>query len=108
MLEHGIETGIIKRLPHGAYIELHQPLGPVDDHGHPLPLEYQGSALPKRMNKLGSGGSPGSGRFLSADPASEDAALREAAHTSEQRALTALREHQDSVVGSPNGENGQH
>ena len=55
VLEHGIETGILKRLPHGAYIELHQPLGPVDDHGHPIPLEYQGAALPKRMNKLGSG-----------------------------------------------------
>ena len=27
VLEHGIETGIIKRLPHGAYVELHQPLG---------------------------------------------------------------------------------
>ena len=59
VLEHGIETGIIKRLPHGAYIELHQPLGPVDDHGHPIPLEYQGAALPKRMNKLGSGGLAG-------------------------------------------------
>jgi ubiquinol-cytochrome c reductase cytochrome b subunit len=45
VLEHGIETGIIKRLPHGAYIELHQPLGPVDDHGHPLPLEYQGTPV---------------------------------------------------------------
>ncbi|SPM32097.1 cytochrome b [Mycobacterium terramassiliense] len=108
VLEHGIETGIIKRLPHGAYIELHQPLGPVDDHGHPIPLEYQGAALPKRMNKLGSAGSPGSGSFLRADPASEDAALREAAHSSEQRALTALREHQESVVGSPNGEHGEH
>ena len=53
VLEHGIETGILKRLPHGHYIELHQPLGPVDDHGHPIPLEYQGAALPKRMNKLG-------------------------------------------------------
>ena len=59
VLEHGIETGILKRLPHGAYIELHQPLGPVDDHGHPIPLEYQGAALPKRMNKLGSGGATG-------------------------------------------------
>ena len=59
VLEHGIETGIIKRLPHGAYIELHQPLGPVDEHGHPIPLEYQGAALPKRMNKLGSGGLAG-------------------------------------------------
>lgn len=105
VLEHGIETGIIKRLPHGAYVELHQPLGPVDDHGHPLPLEYQGSALPKRMNKLGSAGSPGSGSFLFADPASEDAALREAAHSAEQRSLTALREHQASIAG-PNGSNG--
>ena len=68
VLEHGIETGIIKRLPHGAYIELHQPLGPVDDHGHPIPLEYQGAAVPKRMNKLGSAGAPGTGSFLFADP----------------------------------------
>nr|WP_318276386.1 cytochrome bc complex cytochrome b subunit [Mycobacterium eburneum] len=91
VLEHGIETGIIKRLPQGAYVELHQPLGPVDDHGHPLPLAYQGAAVPKRMNKLGSAGSPGRGSFLRADPLTEDAALREAAHTAEQRALTALR-----------------
>jgi ubiquinol-cytochrome c reductase cytochrome b subunit len=111
VLEHGVETGIIKRLPHGAYIELHQPLAPVDDvdnPGHPLPLEYQGAAVPKRMNKLGSGGSPSSGSFLFADPTSEDAALREAAHDAEQRALTALREHQDSIVGSPNGEHAEH
>ena len=79
VLEHGIETGIIKRLPHGAYIELHQPLGPVDEHGHPIPLEYQGAPVPVKMNKLGSGGSPGSGSFLYADPPSEDAALTEAA-----------------------------
>ncbi|WP_101953312.1 cytochrome b [Mycobacterium intracellulare] len=104
VLEHGIETGIIKRLPHGAYIELHQPLGPVDDHGHPIPLEYQGATMPKRMNKLGSGGSPGSGGLLFADPASEDAALRESAHSSEQRALTALQQYQDNVNGSPNGD----
>jgi ubiquinol-cytochrome c reductase cytochrome b subunit len=103
VLEHGIETGIIKRLPHGAYIELHQPLGPVDEHGHPLPLEYQGAPVPKRMNKLGLAGSPGSGSLLRADPVSEDAALREAAHSSEQRALTALRERQDSN-GSTDGE----
>ncbi|ORA20039.1 cytochrome b, partial [Mycobacterium aquaticum] len=75
VLEHGIETGIIKRLPHGAYVELHQPLGPVDDHGHPIPLEYQGAALPKRMNKLGSGGAPGTGSFLYADPAVEHDAI---------------------------------
>jgi ubiquinol-cytochrome c reductase cytochrome b subunit len=106
VLEHGIETGIIKRLPQGAYVELHQPLGPVDEHGHPIPLEYQGAPVPNRMNKLGSAGSPGSGSFLSADPASEDAALREAAHNSEQRALTALAEHQENTNGqdSPDGQ----
>ena len=100
VLEHGIETGIIKRLPHGAYVELHQPLGPVDEHGHPIPLEYQGAALPKRMNKLGFGGSPASGSFLTADPVSEDRALAEAAHASEHRALTALREYQDAGNGT--------
>jgi len=108
VLEHGIETGIIKRLPHGAYIELHQPLGPVDEHGHPIPLEYQGAAVPKRMNKLGSAGAPGSGSFLTADPVSENEALTEAAHASERKALTALREQQDRN-GSSNGEtNGHH
>src|SRR5580704_2456215 len=91
VLEHGIETGILKRLPHGAYVELHQPLGPVDDHGHPLPLEYQGAPVPVKMNKLGSGGSPGSGSFLYADAVAEDTALAEAHDAAERRALTALR-----------------
>src|ERR1700761_750590 len=99
-LEHGVETGIIKRLPHGAYIELHQPLGPVDEHGHPIPLEYQGAPVPVKMNKLGSGGAPGSGSFLYADPASEADALTEAAHASHQRSLTALRDHQDGSNGN--------
>ncbi|OBH00530.1 menaquinol-cytochrome C reductase [Mycobacterium sp. E2699] len=108
VLEHGIETGIIKRLPHGAYIELHQPLGPVDAHGHAIPLEYEGAPVPKRMNKLGSAGSPGSGSFLFADPPSEDAALREAEHAAEHRELTALREYQESIVGSSNGEHDEH
>ena len=56
VLEHGIETGIIKRLPSGQFIEVHQPLGPVDDHGHPIPLAYQGAPVPKKMNQLGSAG----------------------------------------------------
>jgi ubiquinol-cytochrome c reductase cytochrome b subunit len=105
VLEHGIETGIIKRLPHGAYVELHQPLGPVDDHGHPIPLEYQGAAVPKRMNKLGSAGAPGTGSFLRADPESEREALVEAAHASERRALTAVKEYQDEEIGT-NGHSG--
>ncbi|OBF23770.1 cytochrome bc complex cytochrome b subunit [Mycobacterium sp. ACS4331] len=108
VLEHGIETGIIKRLPHGAYIELHQPIGPVDEHGHPIPLEYQGAALPKKMNKLGSGGAPGSGSFLFADPVSEDRALTEAAHAAEHKALTALKEYQDNEHGTGNGQGNGH
>jgi ubiquinol-cytochrome c reductase cytochrome b subunit len=108
VLEHGIETGIIKRLPHGAYIELHQPLGPVDEHGHPIPLEYQGAALPKRMNKLGSAGAPGTGSFLFADPISEHEALTEASHAAERKALTALREHQERNGSSDGETNGHH
>src|SRR6201993_2646193 len=109
ILEHGVETGIIKRLPDGAYIELHQPLGPVDDHGHPVPLEYQGAALPKRMNKLGSAGAPGPGSLLRADPPAEQEALTEAAHAQERRAITAVRELQASINVSGDGQspNGQ-
>src|SRR3954467_9145654 len=33
VLAHGVETGIIRRLPNGQFMEVHQPLGPVDDHG---------------------------------------------------------------------------
>ena len=107
VLEHGIETGILKRLPHGAYIELHQPLGPVDDHGHPIPLEYQGAALPKRMNKLGSAGAPGTGSFLFPDPEGEQTALVDASHASEHRAIVALKERQQATNGhGTNGANG--
>jgi len=78
VLEHGVETGIIKRLPHGEFIEVHQPLGPVDEHGHPIALEYQGAPVPKKMNKLGSAGAPVAGSMLKADPAEETAALAKA------------------------------
>nr|WP_042189553.1 cytochrome bc complex cytochrome b subunit [Kibdelosporangium sp. MJ126-NF4]CEL18753.1 Ubiquinol--cytochrome c reductase, cytochrome B subunit [Kibdelosporangium sp. MJ126-NF4]CTQ96394.1 Ubiquinol--cytochrome c reductase, cytochrome B subunit (EC 1.10.2.2) [Kibdelosporangium sp. MJ126-NF4] len=75
VLAHGVETGIIKRLPHGEFIELHQPLGPVDEHGHPIPLPYQGAAVPKKMNKLGSAGRPVKGTLLFPDPVEETTAL---------------------------------
>jgi ubiquinol-cytochrome c reductase cytochrome b subunit len=78
VLEHGIETGIIKRLPHGEFIEVHQPLGGVDDHGHAIPLEYQGAPVPKRMNQLGMGGSPVPGSLLTPDPEEQTAALEQA------------------------------
>ncbi|MFB7878960.1 MULTISPECIES: cytochrome bc1 complex cytochrome b subunit [unclassified Nocardia] len=99
VLEHGIETGVIKRLPHGEYIEVHQPLGPVDDHGHAIPLEYQGAAVPKKMNKLGSAGKPGLGSFLRPDPTAESDAYFENEHADEHRMLTALAEEQARVEG---------
>jgi ubiquinol-cytochrome c reductase cytochrome b subunit len=55
ILEHGVETGIVKRLPTGEFIEVHQPLGPVDEHGHGE-LEYAGFAVPKRMNRITTAG----------------------------------------------------
>ena len=94
VLEHGIETGIIKRLPQGEYIEVHQPLGPVDDHGHPIPLPYEGAALPKRMNKLGSAGAPGTGSILTADPPDEQQSNADVIHElemDEKAALEALQ-----------------
>jgi ubiquinol-cytochrome c reductase cytochrome b subunit len=78
ILEHGIETGIIKRLPHGEFIEVHQPLGDVDEHGHPTPLEYQGARVPKRMNQLGSAGSPVPGSLFRPDPSDQTRALEDA------------------------------
>ncbi len=104
VLEHGIETGIIRRLPDGEYIEIHQPLGPVDDHGHPLPLDYQGATVPKRMNRLGSAGKPGLGSWWSADPADEAAALEAAHHESEAELRTILKEYQDRVHSEADGE----
>ena len=52
VLEHGLETGVIRRLPHGEFIEVHQPLGPVDEHGHGQ-LAYGGAPVPKKMNQVG-------------------------------------------------------
>ncbi|SFN81810.1 menaquinol-cytochrome c reductase cytochrome b subunit precursor [Pseudonocardia ammonioxydans] len=92
VLEHGIETGIIKRLPHGEFIEVHQPLGGVDDHGHAIPLEYQGASVPKRMNQLGSAGEPVAGSLLKPDPVDESRALARARHEEHERELSELEE----------------
>ena len=85
VLEHGIETGIIKRLPHGEFIELHQPLGPVDEHGHPEPLPYQGAPVPKKANKLGAAGKPVQGSLLRPDPPEETEALERARREEAER-----------------------
>lgn len=103
VLEHGIETGIVRRLPTGEYIEIHQPLGPVDEHGHPIPLEYQAAPVPKRMNKLGTAGKPGSGSWWSPDPSDEAAALEAAHHEAELELRNTLREYQERVHGNGDG-----
>jgi quinol---cytochrome-c reductase cytochrome b subunit len=82
VLEHGMETGLIKRLPHGEFIEVHQPLGPVDSHGHGT-LEYAGAPVPKKMNKLGGAGRAIRGFF---SPVEEPPAL-ESPERTEQREL---------------------
>ena len=65
VLEHGIETGIIRKLPEGGFIEVHQPLS---GNGHPAALTYQGAPVPKKMNKLGAAGRPVPGSLLTPDP----------------------------------------
>jgi ubiquinol-cytochrome c reductase cytochrome b subunit len=52
VLAHGVETGIIKRLPDGRFVEIHQPLAAPDEHGH-VELEYAGWVVPKKMNRIG-------------------------------------------------------
>ncbi|WP_431966575.1 cytochrome bc1 complex cytochrome b subunit [Nocardia sp. bgisy134] len=105
VLDHGLETGVVRRLPHGEYIEVHQPLGPVDDHGHPIPLEYQGAAVPKKMNRLGSAGKPGTGAFLRADPVAESNRNLAIEHEEEHRQLAVLRRYQDRNSGNGHGRN---
>ena len=102
VLEHGVETGIIKRLPHGQFVEVHQPLGGVDAHGHAIPLEYQGAAVPKKMNKLGSSGAPAAGGLTRPDPPEETAALERAGHDEELAGRRALSGRPDA--GRPRDE----
>jgi ubiquinol-cytochrome c reductase cytochrome b subunit len=93
VLEHGVETGIIKRLPSGEFIEVHQPLGPVDEHGHGE-LEYAGSPVPKKMNRLTSAGrrvrgflAPVQERAEVQDRSDTERALEEQVESGERREL---------------------
>jgi len=100
VLEHGVETGTIKRLPHGEFVEVHQPLAGLDAHGHPIPLEYQGAPVPKRMNQLGSAGAPVAGSLLTPDPVDETRALERA--KAQEAAAEAARHRGDD--GDANAE----
>lgn len=87
VLQHGIETGHLKRLPHGEYVEVHQALGPES-------LEYQGAPVPKKLNQLGLAGRPGWGSWTRPDPEEQAAALSAAEHENESGQLLALTTYQ--------------
>ena len=100
VLQHGVETGIVRRLPHGEFIEVHQPLAGVDAHGHPVELEYQGAAVPKKLNQLGYAGNAASGSLLRPDPQDETARLEEA-HRDVLAQEDAARRHRRELAGRP-------
>jgi ubiquinol-cytochrome c reductase cytochrome b subunit len=82
-------------MPNGAFVEIHQPLGPVDEHGHPIPLPYGGAAVPKQMNQLGFSGHPGRGGAFKADSpeiARRAAEIEHANHAEEAEMLRNLNE----------------
>jgi ubiquinol-cytochrome c reductase cytochrome b subunit len=90
VLDHGVETGIIKRLPSGEFIEVHQPLGAVDEHGHGE-LEYAGSPVPKKLNRVAGAGRRVHGFFA---PVEEPAAL-------EQDSAVSRTEDERELAGRP-------
>ncbi|MBN9643069.1 cytochrome bc complex cytochrome b subunit [Corynebacterium mendelii] len=100
VLEHGVETGHIIQTPEGAFLEIHQPLGPVDEHGHPIPLEYAGAKVPKQMNELGFSGHGARGAWLKSDPADiveQARRIEEENHEEELRMLRELQEHNKAL-----------
>ncbi|MER6632416.1 ubiquinol-cytochrome c reductase cytochrome b subunit [Streptomyces sp. NPDC000987] len=54
---HGRETGIVKRLPHGEYVEVHEPLGREELHALTAHEQYAPLTLPADGN--GTGGAHG-------------------------------------------------
>ncbi|WP_426513494.1 cytochrome b [Dactylosporangium sp. McL0621] len=56
VVAHGIETGIIRRLPDGRFVEVHQPLplaGNGWGAGEKHVPEYSGWVVPKKLNRIG-------------------------------------------------------
>ena len=96
VLEHGIETGVIKQMPNGAFVEIHQPLGPVDEHGHPVPLAYAGATVPKRMNQLGFADRIARGSLIKADDQRFTDAAVEISHANEREEKAMLENLQDA------------
>jgi ubiquinol-cytochrome c reductase cytochrome b subunit len=86
VLEHGIETGIIRRTAVGDFVDIEQPLAEN-------PLPYQGARVPRRANDLGLAGSPRAGTTLRPDPPDEverlEAARAEEAERWKRRSSTS-------------------
>ena len=81
-------------MPQGEFIEVHPPLGDVDEDGHAIPLEYAGAKVPTKMNQLGVAGRPPLGA-LTPDPQDEARLLEETTeekHEREYRMLNTLQE----------------
>ncbi|QGU05031.1 cytochrome bc1 complex cytochrome b subunit [Corynebacterium comes] len=96
VLEHGIETGVIKQMPNGAFVEIHQPLGPVDEHGHPIPLAYAGARVPKQMNEFGYADRIARGSLLKADEQRYTDAAVDTAHANEREEKAMLENLQEA------------
>lgn len=91
VLEHGIETGVIKQMPNGAFVEVHQPLGPVDEHGHAIPLRYQGAKVPHQLNELGFADPETYGSLFKADPEYIQEKKRRIAQRNHEEEIETLR-----------------
>ncbi|WP_435829177.1 cytochrome bc1 complex cytochrome b subunit [Actinocatenispora sera] len=72
VLAQGVETGIITRLPNGAFVEVHQPLADGDE-----PVPYRGWAVPKKPNRIGVLDPPVKGFFVPVQPAPDEPAPAE-------------------------------
>ncbi|RSZ62708.1 cytochrome bc complex cytochrome b subunit [Corynebacterium hylobatis] len=95
VLEHGVETGVIKQMPNGAFVEIHQPLGPVDEAGHPVPLAYAGAPVPKRMNQLGYADRVARGSMIKPDDKRFTDSAVETAHANEREEKAMLENLQE-------------
>jgi ubiquinol-cytochrome c reductase cytochrome b subunit len=87
VLAHGVETGIIRRLPDGRFVEIHQPLPPAGGDG----LDYAGWVVPKKMNHLGALAPTVKGFFYPVEkaPPPQRPAPRRLAEQSEPERVTA-------------------
>ena len=83
-------------MPNGAFVEIHQPLGPVDEHGHPVPLAYAGARVPKQMNELGYADRISRGSLIKADEARYTDAAVETAHANEREEKAMLENLQEA------------